>query len=122
MTASSGHLRRQAEVVHGHDVRVVEERRDARLPQELREHLPVAEQLGPQVLDGDVAQEIVIPRALDAAHPALSEQPDVLVPRAGRPRPWQTPTRAVASPRSRVRCSASTRRSRARWWCLVAPS
>ena len=61
------------------DVRVIERGEDLRLAREPRQPLAVAGEAGRQHLDGDVALQAVVARAIDLAHAAGPDRSDDLV-------------------------------------------
>ncbi len=63
-----------AEVVDGDDVGVAQRRSRTGLVAEPGQEVGVASELGPQQLDGDVALELRVARAIDPGHAALSEK------------------------------------------------
>src|SRR5581483_10150614 len=64
----------RAEVVHGDEVRMIEEAEGARLLLESRDDLRVAGGCGGQELDGDFARELRIARAIDLTHAARADE------------------------------------------------
>ncbi len=63
-----------AEVVNGDDVGVAQRRGRPGLVTEPGQEVGVAPELGAQQLDGNVALELRVARAIDAGHAALSEK------------------------------------------------
>ena len=68
-----------AVVVHGHDVRVAERRGRLGLLAEARREVGVAQVLGSEELEGDVAAEPGVRGAIDGRHPAAAEKLDQTV-------------------------------------------
>jgi hypothetical protein len=68
-----------ADVVDGEDVRMVERSDRARLLLEPPQALGIARNVGRQHLDGHIATETQIARAVDLAHPASAERRENLV-------------------------------------------
>ena len=75
-----------ADVVHRHDVRVVERRGGAGLALEALAAVCVRRELGPQALDRDLAPEPRVARAVDLAHASRAERAQDLVGSEARPR------------------------------------
>src|SRR5262249_42213293 len=65
---------RVLETVNGRDIRVVERREDLRFAFEARESIRIARKRGRQDLDGHVAIQFRIARAIDLAHSADTQQ------------------------------------------------
>src|SRR5262249_52236162 len=97
-----------ADVVDGEDVRVRQRRDRLRLALEARERVGIGGQLRDEDLDGDVAIEPRIARAVDVAHPARAEVgEDFVRPEtcAGRKRQRAIPAGLYPTEYSRVRGS-----------------
>jgi hypothetical protein len=78
--------------MHGADVGVVERRRELRLAQQPSASGAVMQRLGGQHLDGDLAFEPVVARAVHLAHPTRAEGSENLVggeTGTGRQRHWR---------------------------------
>ena len=87
-----------AVVVDGDDVRVAQRGRVLGLLAEPRPEVGIAQVLGTQQLDGDLATELGVERAKDGGHPALTEQLDQPIALTqGRPDLRQTWPLAISS-------------------------